>query len=162
MSEHPGLIFRTLEVAPADHPPDPLVRGWGEALARGFHDGRMSDEAVAVWLDGARADGMRLRGVWPEQSVVASGSLPVATYASWAGGPLNVGGGAMLPIHLITDVTVSPTHRRRGLLRALMSEDLADAAARGLPLAALTATEGRSTDASASARPRGTGWSRST
>ena len=42
---------------------------------------------------------------------------------------------------MITDVTVSPAHRRKGLLRRLITDDLADAARRGLPLAALTVSE---------------------
>ena len=67
--------------------------------------------------------------------------MPVATYASWTGG-INVGGGRRLPLQMISDITVSPTHRRQGLLRTLITDDLADAAAAGLPLAALTVSEG--------------------
>ena len=43
---------------------------------------------------------------------------------------------------MITDITVSPTHRRRGLLRRLITDDLQDAVDRGVPLAALTVSEG--------------------
>ena len=43
---------------------------------------------------------------------------------------------------MITDVTVAPTHRRRGLMRRLMTENLDAAVAAGLPLAVLTASEG--------------------
>jgi predicted acetyltransferase len=42
---------------------------------------------------------------------------------------------------MITDVTTSPAHRRRGLLRRLIEADLADAVAKGVPVAALTASE---------------------
>ena len=42
---------------------------------------------------------------------------------------------------MITDVTTSPTHRRRGLLKRLIEDDLADAVAQGVPVAALTASE---------------------
>ena len=47
-------------------------------------------------------------------------------------------GAAMVPVHMISDVTVSPAHRRRGLLRTMMVEDLAQTTA---PVAALTVSE---------------------
>ncbi len=142
--DRPGLIFRTLDATAHDtegHDRD-LLHGWAEALSRGFHDGRLTDEHRKVWLEGARNDATRFHGYWPQDTAVASPNLPVATFASWTGGDLNVGGGHTLPLHMITDVTVSPTHRRRGLLRSLMHHDLTAAAERGLALAALTVTEG--------------------
>lgn len=139
----PGLTFRSLDPSAVATDGDrDLLHGWGEALARGFHEGRPTDEHRKVWLEGARADAVRLQGFWPDDTAVASPTLPVATFASWAGGDLNVGGGRTLPLHMITDVTVSPTHRRRGLLRSLMQRDLAAAAERGHALAGLTVTEG--------------------
>nr|WP_231747370.1 GNAT family N-acetyltransferase [Auraticoccus cholistanensis] len=66
---------------------------------------------------------------------------PVATFISFDK-TLNVGAGRLLPLHMITDVTVRPTHRRRGLLRRMMTTDLAEARERGLPMAALTVSEG--------------------
>ncbi len=139
----PGLTFRSLDPSAVTTDGDrDLVHGWGEALARGFHEGRPTDEHRAVWLEGARADGVRLQGFWPDETAVASPSLPVATFASWAGGDLNVGDGRTLPLHMITDVTVSPSHRRRGLLRSLMQRDLVAAAEQGHALAGLTVTEG--------------------
>ena len=144
--DQPGLTFRVFDTAAYDAegagPDRDLLHGWGEALSRGFHEGRLSDEHRQAWLAGARVDGTRLLGFWPQETAVASTDLPVATYASWTGGDLNVGGGRTLPLHMITDVTVSPTHRRRGLLRALMQHDLTGAAERGLAVAGLTATEG--------------------
>ncbi|WP_323793190.1 GNAT family N-acetyltransferase [Nocardioides sp.] len=138
-----GLTFRTLDPSAHDTDGDrELLHGWGEALSRGFHEGRPTDEHRTVWLEGARADAVRLQGFWPDTTAVASPNLPVATFASWAGGDLNVGGGRTLPLHMITDVTVSPSHRRRGLLRSLMHRDLAAAAERGHALAGLTVTEG--------------------
>ena len=144
VSGRPGLTFRTLDASAHDAEglERDLLHGWSEALSRGFHEGRLTDEHRKVWLEGARADAVRFRGFWPEQSAVTSTALPVATFASWAGGDLNVGRGHTLPLHMITDVTVSPTHRRRGLLRSLMHHDLAEAAAGGQALAGLTVTEG--------------------
>jgi predicted acetyltransferase len=50
--------------------------------------------------------------------------------------------GATLPIAGVTDVSVLPSHRRRGVLRSLMLRQLADIAARGEePIAALWASE---------------------
>ena len=64
----------------------------------------------------------------------------MATYASFPG-TLNIGGGNLMPVHQITSVTVSPTHRRRGLLRRMITEDLALAREAGMVFAALTASE---------------------
>jgi predicted acetyltransferase len=54
---------------------------------------------------------------------------------------LTVPGGHQVPVAGVTDVTVHPTHRRRGLLRRMMAAQLDEVAARGEPLAALTASE---------------------
>ena len=50
--------------------------------------------------------------------------------------------GAVLPVAGVTAVSVLPTHRRRGILRSLMTRQIADIAARGEePIAALWASE---------------------
>jgi predicted acetyltransferase len=54
---------------------------------------------------------------------------------------LTVPGHALVPTAGVTMVGVLPTHRRRGLLVRMMEEQLADVAARGEPLAVLTASE---------------------
>ena len=54
---------------------------------------------------------------------------------------LTVPGGAQVGVAAVTVVTVQPTHRRQGLLRQMMDEQLDDVARRGEPLAALTASE---------------------
>ncbi|QNG20779.1 enhanced intracellular survival protein Eis [Rhodococcus triatomae] len=54
---------------------------------------------------------------------------------------LTVPGGAQLPTRGVTWVSVVPTHRRRGALRALLTELHTKIAATGAPLAALTASE---------------------
>jgi predicted acetyltransferase len=54
---------------------------------------------------------------------------------------LTVPGGATLPVAGLTWASVLPTHRRRGILRALMAEALDAAAAGGLPAAVLLASE---------------------
>ncbi|CAN5449890.1 GNAT family N-acetyltransferase [soil metagenome] len=54
---------------------------------------------------------------------------------------LTLPGGTTTPVAGVTAVTVRTTHRRRGLLRALMDRQLDDVAARGEALAVLTASE---------------------
>jgi predicted acetyltransferase len=51
--------------------------------------------------------------------------------------------GAIVPCAAVTVVTVLPTHRRRGLLTAMMRRQLDELRERGDPVAALWASEGR-------------------
>lgn len=108
-------------------------RRWDAASARGFLSGRSSDGALATRLRVARADGRVARQV-------VEGDQVVGTFAEfpWR---LDLGRGAV-PFWAVTGVTVAPTHRRRGMLRDMMTASLARAAEQGLPLAGLTATEG--------------------
>jgi predicted acetyltransferase len=55
---------------------------------------------------------------------------------------LTLPGGAVVPTAAISAIGVLPTHRRRGILSAIMRQQLDDAAARGESTAALTASEG--------------------
>ncbi|MFJ9130979.1 GNAT family N-acetyltransferase [Streptomyces sp. NPDC102340] len=68
------------------------------------------------------------------------GTRQVATFRSFAQ-ELTVPGGATVPTDAITNVTVSPTHRRRGLLSRMMAADLAEAKERGDVAATLIAAE---------------------
>jgi predicted acetyltransferase len=139
-SQYPDLEFDTLDAGKAGDPVDERLAGWLEAVTRGFHQGRTSEEFRNGWLEHARTDAVTLRGAWLAEPRVGPGAIPVATYASFDK-TLNVGT-ALLPLRMITDVTVAPTHRRRGLLRRLITADLQDAVDRGVPLAALTVSEG--------------------
>ncbi|MFF3845963.1 GNAT family N-acetyltransferase [Streptomyces sp. NPDC002328] len=66
----------------------------------------------------------------------------VATFRSFPQ-ELTAVGGAQVPADAISAVTVSPTHRRRGLLTRLMADDLAAAKERGDVVATLIAAEYR-------------------
>jgi predicted acetyltransferase len=77
---------------------------------------------------------------------------PSRATAGWDGGAivctsrdwdteLAVPGGASTAAAALTAVTVSPTHRRRGLMRALVGRHLDAALERGQPLSALLASE---------------------
>ena len=137
---HPDLILGTLDVHATDEETLAALHAYGDAWSTAFLEGRLDEEKRKRWLTHSRADDVTFRFARP-RSTVAGPSRPVATFSSWDQ-EMNVGGPELLPLRMITDVTVAPTHRRRGLLRRLMSEDLADAAAKGVPLAALTVSEG--------------------
>lgn len=116
-----------------------LRRAWIGATLRGFRDRRPDDELVRRWTHNNRADGVVARGAWLPEGEFGAGPMPVATYAS-LDKTLNAGR-ELVPLRMITDVTTSAAHRRKGLLRRLIEADLADAVAQGVPMAALTASE---------------------
>ena len=114
-------------------------RGWIGAVLRGFRDPRPDDEMITRWVDTYRQDDVIVRGAWLPEGEFGAGPMPVATYAS-LDKTLNAGL-ELLPLRMITDITTSATHRRRGLLKRLIEDDLSDAVATGVPVAALTASE---------------------
>ncbi|WP_162183375.1 GNAT family N-acetyltransferase [Psychromicrobium lacuslunae] len=126
---------------PAEGVVDERDKAWTQAVARGFHEAETSDDRLPKLITTAAADQQRIYGVYATE--VLQHSLPqldpVATYASFDG-TLNVGE-RTVPADMITAVTVRPSHRRRGLLSAMITADLHDAQQRGLPMAALTASE---------------------
>jgi predicted acetyltransferase len=113
--------------------------GWVGAVQRGFREDRPDDERIEKWVEHYRADRVVVRGAWLPEHEFGAGPMPVATYASYDK-TLNAGR-ELVPLRMITDVTTSATHRRKGLLRRLIEDDLTDAVAQGVPLAALTASE---------------------
>ena len=74
------------------------------------------------------------------QLVAVDGPELVGAAGAWTF-DLTLPGGGTLPAAGVTWVSVSGTHRRRGILRQLMARQLDDVAERGDPLAALTASE---------------------
>ncbi len=117
------------------------LHAWSAALHRSFLEPRPDDERVQRLIDNGRAHDARVVGVWRTDSSLPGAEVPVATFASWQGS-LTVAPGRSLPLHMITDVTVAPTHRRQGLARTLMRDDLAHAVDQGRPVAALTVSDG--------------------
>jgi len=93
-----------------------------EDEARGFMDGVADRRTTGVYDDSAAGPG-----------------TPVATVNSWPT-PLTVPGGE-IEAWGISSVTVSPTHRRRGIARNLLEAELRTAHELGLPLAMLTVSE---------------------
>ncbi|PQZ95745.1 GNAT family N-acetyltransferase [Arthrobacter sp. MYb227] len=122
--------------------PSSRTNDFNIAISRGFHERAQEAEGLAVLAQIHVADGSEFTAVYDDDVVVPSwhAGKPVATYAAYPG-TLNLGGKELLPAHQITAVTVSPTHRRRGILRSVITEDLQAAQANGLPVAILTASE---------------------
>jgi predicted acetyltransferase len=114
-------------------------RGWLQAVHHGFQRGKVDGDLEKLWLAHVAADRIECRGAWLPEGAYGAGPMPVAT-TSWFDKTLNVGR-ELLPLRMITDVTASPAHRRRGLVRRLMEDCLTDAVDHGLPLAALTVSE---------------------
>ena len=117
---------------------------WLRAVAFGFHESTRTPEHVARSLATYEADGRVLTGAYQTGEVAQSSlpaDVPVATFATFRKS-LNIGFGRMLESQLVTAVTVRTSHRRRGLLRRMMSEDLRLAKEDGVAMAALTASEG--------------------
>ena len=131
--------FAILDLADDSDDAVALRRGWIGAVLRGFRDPRPDDEMITRWIDHYRRDEVTCRGAWLPQGEFGAGPMPVATYASFDKS-LNAGH-ELLPLRMISDVTTSSTHRRRGLLRRFIEDDLADAVAHDVPVAALTASE---------------------
>ncbi|MGP3535396.1 GNAT family N-acetyltransferase [Microbacterium sp. RD1] len=105
------------------------------AVARGFLDPAPTPEQIEDSRDALRA--RRLTGVFDPQG---TSPLPVATVDSWVT-ELTTEPGRTVPMWAISAVTVAPTHRRRGIARAMLTGELRAAAAAGLALAGLTVTE---------------------
>lgn len=105
------------------------------ADARGFLGAEPKDDVLAE--DRAGIAERRNVGVFEEGS--ATGTWPVATVNSWVT-PLTVPGGE-IDMWAISSVTVSGTHRRRGVARALLEGELRAAASAGVPVAGLTVTQ---------------------
>ena len=135
--------IRRFEPAATDEPGYAEAVAWDNAVTFGFHEERRTDERVHESIAMSRTDGAVFTGVYqtgePAPHSLAS-DVPVATFGTRPS-TLNVGFGRLLDAHLITGVTVRTSHRRRGLLRQMMTEDLALAKGKGVAIAALTASE---------------------
>lgn len=106
------------------------VEEWNRALNFGFlrpHAGVAPDLRRRQWQPGRMVAGF-------------DGERQIATFRSFDV-ELTVPGGAVVTADAITNVTVSSTHRRRGVLSAMMRRDLASAAERGCAVAILAAAE---------------------
>jgi predicted acetyltransferase len=131
-----ALTERGLSLAVLDATDDAGLKRWLLADARGFHEITPTEGTLEVQVEDIASD--RVTGVWDASSV--DPETPVATIRSWQMG-LTVPGGAALPSWAISSVTVSPTHRRQGIARAMLTSELRTAVRLGLPVAMLTVSE---------------------
>lgn len=105
---------------------------WLRALNTGFlRSPAVSEDDVADRR--AYMDANRMRGAFDEGRCVA-------TYRTFPQ-ELTAPGGARLPANALSNVTVSATHRRRGLLSRMIEGDLAEAKERGDVVSTLIAAE---------------------
>ncbi|WP_046734327.1 GNAT family N-acetyltransferase [Streptomyces humi] len=105
--------------------------GWWDHLVRAFGAGPASAEERE--LDRSLTEPERALAVWDGPELVGtSGAFRFR---------MTVPGGAVLPTAGVTMVSVSATHRRRGVLTSMMRRQLDDVREWGEPLAALTASE---------------------
>ncbi|MGV8877331.1 MAG: GNAT family N-acetyltransferase [Rhodoglobus sp.] len=109
---------------------------WIQADFRGFHGPIMTKEQVDSHFAGVAY--RRTVGVWDERLVAPE--VPVATTSSWIES-LTVPGGRTIDAWAISSVTVSATHRRRGIARSILEGELRSAANLGVPMAMLTVSE---------------------
>lgn len=130
-----------LERNPETGAPSAAYAAWVDTAWEGFHEKPATAQQLEQLLQAEVCDGRVLRGVFDDSrpTDLVDALTPVATYASFTR-TMNLGA-KLLPAHLITMVTVRPTHRRRGILRKLLSTDLSRAKDAGFALAVLTATE---------------------
>ncbi|MCT2592847.1 GNAT family N-acetyltransferase [Streptomyces sp. N2-109] len=108
------------------------VPGWQSAISTGFLFG---PQAGDEWIEARRPsmDLDRTQGAF-------DGGRCVGTFRTTEQ-RMTVPGGAALPSCAVTNVTVSPTHRRRGLLTRMMANALTAAKERGDAFASLIAAE---------------------
>lgn len=136
--------LRTFSVEPVDGKVSEDVLAWTRAVSMGFYGDSPSPEDALKYVQHEAVDHRMAMGAYSADGKTPAGAwgpeYPVATYA-YHRKDLNVGGGTLLAVHQITAVTVRASHRRRGILRAMITADLARAKAEGLPMAALTASE---------------------
>ncbi|HET6711466.1 GNAT family N-acetyltransferase [Amycolatopsis sp.] len=102
-----------------------------DVLRRALHTERVTDERWA-----------RVGESWPAAHKFGAfeGGSPIGIVSAYDT-EIAVPGGRTLPVAAVEGVGVRPDRTRRGVLTAMMAAQLADFAARGLPLAVLHASE---------------------
>lgn len=115
------------------------------AMRAGFHEKQPSQEEMRRNAVALSKDSLEFIAVYDDAFHEAEefsypGPYPISTFGHYEKS-FNVGGESLIPAHLITEVTVAATHRRQGILSAMMRESLETAVAADRPVALLTASE---------------------
>lgn len=104
---------------------------WYDRLGRAFGGPAEPPEERKLWRDLTEIE--RSLAAWDAGELV--GTAGAFSFR------VSVPGGAVVPAAGVTMVSVQPTHRRRGVLTAMMRRQLDDVRALGEPLAVLTSSE---------------------
>ncbi len=128
-----GPVVRSMTPRVTEGSADAGTIAWVRAMSAAFLSPRLEPEQLA--RVGAGLEGQRLRGAYADPD-----PSPVATLRSWDA-ELTVPG-ATVTADAVTGIGVRSTHRRLGLARRLLAEDLAAAVRAGTPAAVLTSTQG--------------------
>lgn len=127
------------EILDLDTPDDdPRWAAYQDVLRFSLLSPRAGAESVDLFRAARRADGSVLGMVTAEGPGLAE-RTPVAAFSA-ASNTVNTGG-RLTGVLVINTIGVLPSHRRRGLLKAMMARQLDRAREAGLPLATLTASE---------------------
>lgn len=126
-----GLEYRVVDLTD-----DVAAGAFQRAADRGFLGAEPNADALAH----ARTTFEDRRNIGVYEAGAESGAFPVATTNAWVA-PLTLPGGGSIGMWAISMVTVSGTHRRRGIARSLLEGELRAAASAGVPIAGLTASE---------------------
>lgn len=126
-----GLEYRVVDLSD-----DASAAAFERAVDRGFLAVEPNDEMLAQ----VRKTFAARRNIGVFEPDAPAAALPVATIDGWVT-PLTLPGGAEIGMWAISVVTVSATHRRRGIARALLEGELRAAASAGVPVAGLTVSE---------------------
>lgn len=125
-----SLVYRVVDTGD-----DAQSESFQRAMTRGFLGAEPTGEVLAFGR--SSFESRRNIGVY---DAAATEAPPVATIDSWVT-PMALPGGGELPMWAISGVTVSATHRRRGIARALLEGELRAASEAGVPIAGLTVSE---------------------
>ncbi|MDJ1371003.1 GNAT family N-acetyltransferase [Gulosibacter molinativorax] len=137
-----GLERRVFPPGPVEAPLTAEVKAWLVGHEISFQLPPGSDAKHETLARSRNQDDARFTGVYDSsESNLYDREVPVATYITYDR-TLNVGAGRAVPARLITGVGVRTEYQGRGILRRVMTDDLTQAQQEGLPVAALTATEG--------------------
>ena len=156
-----GLLSRSFQpgLSPDGKTADAATAAFSRAVEHGFYESWGTAEQVARSTRAFIEDELLQTGVYRDPSSEAAErgdsalpasvtdaefgtDRPVGTFVDFdktltTGGPLGP-----VPARMISGVTVNPGYRRRGILKHMMTDALARSVDDGIPLAALTVSEG--------------------